>query len=180
MPSIHGHNENLQKESVAHVLRVVRPHSDTYELVKKKKRLPSTIRRNSYLWTQEWPQWTCQTATLLRNAGNSPWDTGMPATSGLDAKRTRHSKAWNLRQRSRTMPKTAKRATNTPNTGQAFHPPTPWDQTLCVYPVHAPSSLSPPHVCHRQRDRAVSVGSHMQQDINISDTPAHLGAVPFA
>ena len=32
------------------------------------------------------------------------------------------------------------------------------------------------HVCHRQRDWAVSIGSHMQQDMDISEALPHLGA----
>ena len=36
--------------------------------------------------------------------------------------------------------------------------------------------LQPPHVCHRQRDWAVSVGSHMQQNMGISQAPPHLRA----
>ena len=35
----------------------------------------------------------------------------------------------------------------------------------------------PPHVCCRQRDWAVSIGSHMQQDMGISLAPPHLGAL---
>ena len=34
-----------------------------------------------------------------------------------------------------------------------------------------PLTLLPPHVCHRRRDWAVSVGSHMQQDTVISWSP---------
>ena len=37
-------------------------------------------------------------------------------------------------------------------------------------------ALLPPHVCHRQRDWAVSIGSHMQQDMDISKAPPRLGA----
>ena len=37
-------------------------------------------------------------------------------------------------------------------------------------------ALHPPHVCHRQRQWAVSIGSHMQQDIDISEAPPHPGA----
>ena len=40
-------------------------------------------------------------------------------------------------------------------------------------------AVQPPHVCHRQRDWAVSIGSHMQQDMDMSKAPPHLGA-PFA
>ena len=36
-------------------------------------------------------------------------------------------------------------------------------------------AVRPPHVCRRQRDEAVSVGSHMQQDMGISNAPPHPG-----
>ena len=51
------------------------------------------------------------------------------------------------------------------------------DHTLCVSRalMHTLAAL-PPHVCHRQRDWAVSIGSHMQQDIDIAKAPPHLGA----
>ena len=61
--------------------------------------------------------------------------------------------------------------------GQARHPPTHWT-TLRVYPVLSMPTLAvqPPHVWHRQRDWAVSTGSHMQQDMDISQALPHLGA----
>ena len=40
---------------------------------------------------------------------------------------------------------------------------------------HAPVAMLPPHVCHRQRDCAVSVHSHMQQDMGTQVLP-NLGA----
>ena len=49
---------------------------------------------------------------------------------------------------------------------------------LCVYTVLSWPTMAAltPHVCHRQRNWAVSIGSHMQQDIDISKAPPHLGA----
>ena len=60
--------------------------------------------------------------------------------------------------------------------GQARNPPT-LGTTLCVSRALMPTlAVQPPHVCHRQRDWAVSIGSHMQQDMDISKAPPHLGA----
>ena len=63
--------------------------------------------------------------------------------------------------------------------GPARNPPTHWT-TLRVHPVLSMPTLAvqPPHVCHHQRDWAVSIGSHMQQDMGISQAPPHPGA-PF-
>ena len=48
---------------------------------------------------------------------------------------------------------------------------------LCVSRALVPTlAVQPPHVCHRQRDWAVSIGSHMQQDVDISPAPPQLGA----
>ena len=41
-----------------------------------------------------------------------------------------------------------------------------------------PSTLLPPRVCHRRRDWAVSIGSHMQQDTVISWSPPRPSASP--
>ena len=60
--------------------------------------------------------------------------------------------------------------------GQARNPPT-LATTLCVSRDLMPTlAVQPPHVCHRQRDWAVSIGSHMQHDVDISKAPPHLGA----
>ena len=51
------------------------------------------------------------------------------------------------------------------------------NHTKCVSRALVPTlAVYPPHVCHRQRDRAVSMGSHMQQDMGISSAPPHLSA----
>ena len=52
---------------------------------------------------------------------------------------------------------------------------------LCVYPVLLCPLWPCNHrmFCHRQRDWAVSIRSYMQQDMDISQAPPHLGA-PFA
>ena len=49
------------------------------------------------------------------------------------------------------------------------------DHTSCVSRALVPTfAVLPPHVCRRQKIRAVSVGSHMQQDMG--QAPPHLGA----
>ena len=49
----------------------------------------------------------------------------------------------------------------------------------CVLCAQVPAlAVQPPHVCHRQRDSALSVGSHMPQDMGVSEAPPHLGG-PF-
>ena len=59
---------------------------------------------------------------------------------------------------------------------QARNPPT-LGTTLCVSRALMPTlAVQPPHVCHRQRDWAVSIGLHMQQDMDISKASPHLGA----
>ena len=51
--------------------------------------------------------------------------------------------------------------------GQARNPPT-LGTTLCVSRALMPTlAVKPPHVCHRHKDWAVSMGSHMQQDMDI-------------
>ena len=61
--------------------------------------------------------------------------------------------------------------------GQARNPTDTVEHTLCVSRARTPIlAVQPPHVCHRQRDWAVSIGSHMQQDMGISSAPPHLGA----
>ena len=63
--------------------------------------------------------------------------------------------------------------------GQARNPSTQRDHTLCVIRALVPTvAVQPPHVCHRQKDWAVSMGSHMQQVMGMSWAPPHLGA-PF-
>ena len=58
-------------------------------------------------------------------------------------------------------------------------PTDPERHTSCVSQALVPTLAdSPPHVCHRQRDGAVSIDSHMQQDMGISSAPPHLGT-PF-
>ena len=60
--------------------------------------------------------------------------------------------------------------------GPGFHPPTQWT-TLCVIRALVPTlAFSPLHVCFRQRDWAVSISWHMQQDTDISEAPPHQGA----
>ena len=60
--------------------------------------------------------------------------------------------------------------------GQARNPPT-LGTTLCVSRVLMPTlAVQPQHVCHRQRDWAVSMGSYMQQDMDISEAPPCQGA----
>ena len=61
--------------------------------------------------------------------------------------------------------------------GQARNPPT-MGTTPCVSRALRPTlAVQPPHVCHRQRDGAVSIGSHMQQDMGtFLVAPPHLGA----
>ena len=51
--------------------------------------------------------------------------------------------------------------------GQARNPPT-LGTTLCLSRALLPTlAVQPPHVCHRQRDWAVSIGSHTQQNMDI-------------
>ena len=58
----------------------------------------------------------------------------------------------------------------------ATHRPQGTHNTSCAARALVPTlAAQPPHVCHRQGDWAVSVGSHMQQDIDISNAPL-LGA----
>ena len=62
--------------------------------------------------------------------------------------------------------------------GQASHPPTR-GTTPCVWSVlSCPLWPCNHRTCHRLRDGAVSIGSHMQQGMEISLVPPHLGA-PF-
>ena len=62
--------------------------------------------------------------------------------------------------------------------GPSFPPTDAVDRTSCVSRALMPTSAAqPPHVCHRQGDGAVSIGSHMQQDMDISEVPTHLGAL---
>ena len=63
---------------------------------------------------------------------------------------------------------------STSSMGQARNPSTQRDHTLCVIRALVPTVAVQPHVCHR-RDWAVSMGSHMQQDMGISLAPPHLG-----
>ena len=61
--------------------------------------------------------------------------------------------------------------------GQLPHPSVHQTTQRCAVRALMPLlALLPPHVCHRQRDWAVSMDSHMQQDIDISKAPPHLGA----
>ena len=64
--------------------------------------------------------------------------------------------------------------------GRGFPPTDIEDHTSCVPCSHGTLTAYPPHMCHRQRDWAVTIGigSHMQQDMGISWAPPHLGA-PF-
>ena len=57
--------------------------------------------------------------------------------------------------------------------GPGSQPTDIWNHTQCAARALTPR---PPHVCHRQKDWAVSVGSHMQQDMDFSWAPPHLGA----
>ena len=59
--------------------------------------------------------------------------------------------------------------------GQASNPPTQRTRTVRGPCSHPPLAALPPHVCHRQRDRAASIGSHTRQDMGISLAPPHLG-----
>ena len=52
--------------------------------------------------------------------------------------------------------------------GPRFPPTDTVHHTLCAF--------SPPQLCHCQRDWAVSIGWHMQQDIDISEASPHPGA----
>ena len=66
-----------------------------------------------------------------------------------------------------------------PVDGPGFPPSDIKDHTQCVVRALVPTlAVCPPHVCHRQRDWAVSLGWHMQQDMGISKAPPHPGA-PF-
>ena len=66
-----------------------------------------------------------------------------------------------------------------PIDGPSFPPSDAKDHTLCVVRALVPTlAVLPPHVCHRQRDWAVSIGSHMQQDMGVTSTPPHLDS-PF-
>ena len=63
--------------------------------------------------------------------------------------------------------------------GSGSQPTDTVDHTQSVVRAPTPTlAVRPPHVRHRHRDRAVSRGSHMQQDMDISQAPPHLGA-PF-
>ena len=64
--------------------------------------------------------------------------------------------------------------------GPGFPPTDTLDNTLCAIRALVPTlAVQLPHVCHRQRDWAESIGSHMQHDMNISNTPPHQGASAF-
>ena len=53
--------------------------------------------------------------------------------------------------------------------GPGLQPSDIRNHTKCVSRALVPTlPVYPPHVCHRQRDWAVSRGSHMQQDMDIS------------
>ena len=66
-----------------------------------------------------------------------------------------------------------------PVDGPGFPPTDQRDHTQCAVRALVPTlAVCPPHVCHRQRDWAVSLGWHMQQDMGISKAPPHPGA-PF-
>ena len=61
--------------------------------------------------------------------------------------------------------------------GRGSQPTDALDHTSCASRALMPTlAVQPPHVCHRQRDWAASIGSHMQQDIDIAKAPPHLGA----
>ena len=61
--------------------------------------------------------------------------------------------------------------------GQPLHPSVHQTTQHCAVRANMPLlAVLPPHVCHRQRDLAVSLGSHMQQDIDISKAPPYRGA----
>ena len=52
--------------------------------------------------------------------------------------------------------------------GPGSQPTDAVDHTSCVSRALMPTSaVQPPHVCHRQRDGAVSISSRMQQDMDI-------------
>ena len=59
------------------------------------------------------------------------------------------------------------------------HPTDTVDHTQRVVRALVPAlAVRPPHLCHRQRDGAISISSHKQQDMDISQVPPRLGA-PF-
>ena len=59
--------------------------------------------------------------------------------------------------------------------GPGSQPTDALDHTSCVSRALMPTlAVQPPHVCHRQRDWAVSMSSHMQQDMDISKAPPAL------
>ena len=61
--------------------------------------------------------------------------------------------------------------------GQARNPSTQRDHTLCVIRALVPTFGRATTACvSSPRDWAVSMGSHMQQDMGISQAPPHLGA----
>ena len=61
--------------------------------------------------------------------------------------------------------------------GPGSEPTNALDHTTCVSRALMPTlAVHPPHVCHRQRDWAVSTGSHTQLDLDISQAPPHPGA----
>ena len=61
--------------------------------------------------------------------------------------------------------------------GPGAQPTDTEDHTLCAACALVPTlAVWPLHVCHRQRDSAVSIGSHMQQDMDTSKAPPPLSA----
>ena len=61
--------------------------------------------------------------------------------------------------------------------GPSSQPTDMRNHTKCAVRALMPTlAVYPPHVCHRQRDWAVSIGSHMQQDMDISEAPPHRDA----
>ena len=64
-----------------------------------------------------------------------------------------------------------------PFDGPGLQPTEVRGHTKCVARALVPTlAAKRPHVCHRQRDLAVSIGLHMQQDMDISKPPPHLVA----
>ena len=65
--------------------------------------------------------------------------------------------------------------------GPGSQPTDTVDHTHSVVRALTPTlGVQPPYVCHRQRDGAVSIGSHMQQDIDNSKAPpTSRRSVPF-
>ena len=55
-----------------------------------------------------------------------------------------------------------------PIDGPGSQPTDALDHTSCASRALMPTLAQPPHVCHRQKHWAVSRGSHMQQDMDIS------------